>query len=187
MKKNPCGVIIRSAEWIMYRRPEDELTNLRSRYALRQDFEMYLGIPLHVMVMDLDDFKTINEAKGHAFGDSILIKTGNALTECFKGCHVYRYGNDEFLVVGENTPDKNFISDCAAAKKTLEESDISFSAGYVYGEPKEIPELRSMISQADEMLYEAKKAGNDQFRGKEFDRNYVTATKEGENRTERRR
>ena len=148
---------------------------------------MYLDIPLHVMVMDLDDFKTINETKGHAFGDSILVKTGNALTECFKGCHVYRYGNDEFLVVGENTPGKDFIADCAAVKKTLEESDISFSAGYVYGAPKEIPELRSMISQADEMLYEAKKAGNDQFRGKEFDRNYVTATKEGENRTERRR
>ena len=81
----------------------------------------------------IHDFKTINETKGHAFGDSILIKIGNALTECFKGCHVYRYGNDEFHVVGENTPDKDFIADCKAAKKTLEESDISFSAGYVYG------------------------------------------------------
>ena len=189
--------VVRRADKLMYENKwkhkhhiddqKDELTNLRSRYALRQDFEMYLDIPLHIMVMDLDDFKTINETKGHAFGDSILVKTGNALTECFKGCHVYRYGNDEFLVIGENTPGKDFIADCTAVKKTLEESDISFSAGYVYGAPKEIPELRSMISQADEMLYEAKKAGNDQFRGKEFDRNYVTATKEGENRTERRR
>lgn len=165
---------------------KDSLTNLRNRYSLRQDFEMYVGIPLHVMVLDLDDFKTINETKGHAFGDDALAKTGNALTDCFKGCHIYRYGNDEFLVIGENTPDKDFIADCTSVKKRLEESEISFSAGYVYGEPKEIPELRNMISQADEMLYEAKKTGKDQFQGKEFDRGYVAPTKADGNRAERR-
>ena len=184
--------VVRRADKLMYEHKwkhkhhideeKDEITNLRSRYALRQDFEMYLRIPLHVMVLDLDEFKTLNETKGHEYGNMILATVGKTLTECFRRCHSYRYGGDEFLVIGENEPDHDFISDCDTAKKMLEASDISFSAGYVHGIPEEIQDLRNMISQADEMLYEAKKAGKDQFRGNEFDRSHALHEKAGPSR-----
>ena len=188
--------VVRRADKMMYEHKwkhkhhideeKDPITNLRSRHALRQDFEMYLRIPLHVMVLDLDDFKTLNETNGHEFGNMILTTVGETLTTCFQRCHSYRYGGDEFLVIGENEPDNDFLHDCSAAKKKLEESDISFSAGYVYGTPEEIKDLRNMISQADEMLYRAKHAGKDQFVGNEFDRNHTFVDQKDKKRNDRR-
>ena len=68
----------------------DSLTNLRNRYALRQDFELYVGIPLYVGFLDMDDFKSLNDTKGHAFGDRMLTTVGRALTDSFRTSNCYR-------------------------------------------------------------------------------------------------
>ena len=52
--------------------------------------------------------------------------------------------------------------------RMLEESGISFSAGYVYGTTKDTQDVRSMIAQAENMLKEDKRGGKGQFRGKEY-------------------
>ena len=151
----------------------DSLTNLRNRYALRQDFELYVGIPLYVGFLDLDDFKTLNDSRGHAFGDRMLMAVGKALTDSFRTSNCYRYGGDEFLIIAENETEEGFKQSCDSAKRQLEAADIRFSGGCVYGVPESIPQLRSMIMQADEMLYRAKQNGKDQFAGSAFDRAYV--------------
>ena len=151
----------------------DSLTNLRNRYALRQDFELYVGIPLVVGFLDMDDFKSLNDTKGHAFGDRMLTIVGKALTDSFRTSNCYRYGGDEFLIIAENETEESFKASCEIAKAQLEAAHIHFSGGYVTGVPQTVPQLRSMIMQADEMLYTAKESGKDQFLGSAFDREHV--------------
>jgi len=159
---------------------KDSLTNLRNRYALRQDFELYVGIPLYVGFLDMDDFKSINDTRGHAFGDKILTTVGRTLTDSFRTSNCYRYGGDEFLIIAENETEETFKASCDEAKRRLEAAGIGFSGGYVYGVPETIPELRSMIMQADEMLYEAKDVGKSRFVGRPFDCNYVPSRESAE-------
>ena len=146
----------------------DELTGLKTRSALRQDFEMFVGIPLHIMILAPDDFRQLNKTKGHGYCDGILASVGKTLADCFHRCHSYRYGADEFLVIGENESEKDFTGDCERAGKLLEASDIRFFAGYVFGEPAGIQDLRNMITLADEVMKEAKEEGKERFIGKEY-------------------
>lgn len=151
----------------------DSLTNLRNRYSLRQDFEMYVGVPLHVAFLDLDNFKEMNDKNGHAFGDRILVAAGKALSESFRTANCYRYGGDEFLIIAENETDESFRASYEKTRKMLKDSQIQFSGGYVSGTPGTNSELRGMIMQADEMLYQAKAEGKNLFMGRVFDHTYV--------------
>ena len=151
----------------------DSLTNLRNRYALRQDFELYVGIPLVVGFLDIDDFKSLNDTQGHAFGDRMLTAVGKALTDSFRTSNCYRYGGDEFLIIAPNEAEEAFKAGCENVKKQLEAAHIHFSGGYVCGAPQTVPQLRGMIMQADEMLYAAKESGKDQFLGSAFDRKHA--------------
>ena len=59
----------------------DPLTKLKNRYALRRDFDRCFGRFIHVMMMDLDDFKGVNDTYGHEAGDELLRETGVVLRE----------------------------------------------------------------------------------------------------------
>lgn len=152
---------------------KDSLTNLRNRYSLRQDFEMYIGIPLHVAFIDLDNFKTINDTKGHVYGDRVLAAVGKALTESFRTSNCYRYGGDEFLIIAEKETEESFRASFENVKKQLSDFDIQLSGGYTFGVPETTAELRAMIMQADEMLYSVKEKGKGTFVGTAFDRKHV--------------
>lgn len=152
---------------------KDSLTNLRNRYSLRQDFEMYIGIPLHVAFIDLDNFKTINDTKGHVYGDKVLAAVGKALTESFRTSNCYRYGGDEFLIIAEKETEESFRASFENVKKQLSDFDIQLSGGYTFGVPETTAELRAMIMQADEMLYSVKEKGKGTFVGTAFDRKHV--------------
>ena len=151
----------------------DSLTNLRNRYSLRQDFELYVGVPIFLAFLDLDNFKGVNDSQGHVVGDRILASVGKALTDSFRTANCYRYGGDEFMIVAENVTEIDFLASAAQTTETLRVSGISFSGGYVYGTPETISELRSMVMQADEMLYQSKKEGKNRIRGCAYDRSHI--------------
>ena len=154
----------------------DPLTNLRNRYSLRQDFEMYVGIPLQIVFIDLDNFKEINDKNGHSYGDKILTIVGKSLTDHYRTANCYRYGGDEFLIIAERETEEGIVSSFGDMKKQLASSDICLSGGYVSGVPETVSELRSMIMQADEMLYQSKEEGKNQINGHPFDREHVPST-----------
>jgi diguanylate cyclase (GGDEF)-like protein len=151
----------------------DALTGIRNRLALRQDYDSYLHRKASVMMMDLNDFKGINDTLGHSEGDRVLRETGQLLADAFGAQHCYRYGGDEFLIIAENETEETFTASCEEASRQLEAAGIGFSGGYVYGVPESIPELRGMIMQADEMLYVAKESGKNQFVGGAYDHEHV--------------
>lgn len=158
----------------------DALTGLKNRFALRRDYPGLRSRNVFVLLMDIDDFKLINDTCGHDVGDDMLTKTGEALMDVFSKDLCYRYGGDEFLVICPDIDRTVFKSQISALRDRLGElagssSDISIhlSGGYVYGKVETNGDLRLMIRHADKYLYESKHNGKDLFIGNEFHKGFA--------------
>ena len=57
---------------------KDSLTGVKNRFALRRDYEKYDDTNVHIMMLDIDDFKKVNDRYGHSVGDYLLRKVGDA-------------------------------------------------------------------------------------------------------------
>lgn len=155
----------------------DALTGLLNRFAFRRAYPQYEKQALHVMMLDLDNFKQANDTYGHAVGDYVLREIGGSLKEIFGAPCCYRYGGDEFLVVCAEQDNEEFIGKIQRFKRSIHEIyldkqhlPIHFSAGFVYGVCELSSDLRLMIHHADNNLYKAKGMGKDRFIGTEFSR-----------------
>ena len=155
----------------------DSLTGVKNRFALRRDYDGYTEQEIHIMMLDIDDFKKVNDNYGHSVGDYLLKKTGDTLIDLFGAEHSYRYGGDEFMVIYPDIQESDFtklVSDMGSRLEEiyLEDKKLSvhFSAGYVYGKILLHDDLRLMIRQADELLYKAKGSGKSTFFGESYDR-----------------
>ena len=142
----------------------DALTRVGNRHALRRDYNSYQGHEVTVAMMDLDDFKMINDTHGHEEGDRVLREVGKLLSDTFGKEYCYRYGGDEFLLI---VPDIS-ISEFNEKLGTLEQNrpDIDdtawagFSVGFVRAMLTDSDMLRNLISRADEKMYESKQEKN---------------------------
>ena len=134
----------------------DALTGIRNRMALRRDNSSYLGHELAVMMIDLNDFKVINDTRGHEEGDRILRETGRLLANTFGEERCYRYGGDEFLVIVPDITEAAF-GEKLDAMTERRVGDASFSVGFVHGKPDDPEHLRRLIAAADERMYQAKR------------------------------
>ena len=145
----------------------DGLTGVRNRTALRVDFNSYLGRPVTVLMLDLNNFKTINDTLGHEEGDRVLKRTARLLSDAFGAEHCYRYGGDEFLVIYPDTSESTFAEKLDALARAHQAdglvdadgalTDYSFSVGYVRATPQDSDDLHELVSRADERMYQAKR------------------------------
>ncbi len=139
----------------------DALTGVRNRMALRQDYDSYLGQEVTVAMVDLNDFKIINDTHGHEEGDRILKETGALLAETFGQGHCYRYGGDEFLVIVPEISEAEFQKKLDAMMwhrpRVDETHTVELSVGYVHGTLDTSDRLRDLMSVADEKMYEVKR------------------------------
>lgn len=117
--------------------------------------------PLSVLMLDLDDFKKLNDGKGHLFGDRVLKELTETASMNIRHEDVLgRYGGEEFLVIMPG-------ADAAVARTVAERVRRSFErAGYTTVSigaatfSGEAPaDARAMIARADAKLYEAKRSG----------------------------
>ena len=86
----------------------DPLTGLRNRRALREEKEARIGLgkPFSLLLIDLDDFKRINDAYGHAVGDTLLIHVAAELTSLLPDdSFVARMGGDEIAIIATQLGD----------------------------------------------------------------------------------
>ena len=139
----------------------DALTGIRNRMALRQDYEAYRGKEVTVMMLDLDDFKILNDTHGHEEGDRVIRETGGLLAKTFGEDHCYRYGGDEFLVIAPDLSEKEFqekLDAMTQAKETIDKTGIlGFSVGYVRASVSDANRLLCLIAEADERMYQVKR------------------------------
>ncbi len=152
---------------------EDALTGSLNRRGLDDVYEREAAraerrnSPLCVALIDLDDFKRLNDTHGHAAGDEALIHLVRVMKDTLRSMDVIaRFGGEEFLIVLPDTP-------LAEAEQTMtrvlreltkqiflyrhERLLITFSAGVALRAPGE--DQASLIQRADAALYQAKKAG----------------------------
>ena len=155
----------------------DALTGIKNRYALRRDYDHFRGKYIHVMMIDLNGFKNINDTYGHEVGDALIRQAGRVLRETFGGDSSYRYGGDEFLVVCPDVTQEHFEQRVDEIRGGFEQITISstnipvhFSGGYVHGTFELEYDLRLMIRQADDCMYRAKRGSEDVCIGAEYSR-----------------
>ena len=149
------------------RSTHDELTGMKNRMALREDFPGYCHETLCVIMADVDHFKRYNDTYGHEVGDQILIAVASEITNLFGEDSTYRYGGDEFLIIQKDytrSEISTLLMVWADAVRNIrldiipEEGDFSCSYGFTYGRPSGEEELRQMVVRADRKLYEMKRS-----------------------------
>jgi two-component system cell cycle response regulator len=151
----------------------DALTGLLNRYGLQHvlvrehaEARRY-NRPLSCLVIDLDNFKTINDTYGHASGDLALQQIAGILREAVRASDtVFRYGGEEFLVLLPETDLDGAIAlaekiRLAAASRTFGEGQRSFTLTLSAGAGClcDNESGHDMIARADMALYRAKEQG----------------------------
>jgi len=154
----------------------DPLTELLNRRGLQKalshevDRSRRNGSGLHVLLVDVDDFKEINDALGHAVGDVALQEIGKAVKASVRSTdYVARIGGDEFLVLLPETSPAE--AERVAERIRLGMSGLAFSShahggrvtaslGLVRVSP-DTPSIDELLSQGHLVLREAKQAGKD--------------------------
>lgn len=155
----------------------DPLTGLYNRNMLRINYPEYKNRKLIVTLLDIDDFKKINDVYGHDTGDVALRELSEVLAGTFTNTDCYRYGGDEFLLIRLDENWSQFNLEMIRARSLLtkvvlgpEKLPLHISAGYVSGTTGNGEDLRSMFHLADEMLYESKRLGKNRVTGGMFRR-----------------
>jgi diguanylate cyclase (GGDEF)-like protein/PAS domain S-box-containing protein len=131
-----------------------------------------------LLIIDLDDFKTLNDTLGHPIGDLMLREAGRRLSACMREADtVGRMGGDEFVVVLDSlseTPEEAATQAEAIAEKVLAEFALSYtldchtysgtcSIGItVFGDDQS--NVDEVLQQADIAMYQAKAAGRNTAR-----------------------
>ena len=132
----------------------DSLTGIQNRNAYNQ-YISNLDIKKEkygVLLFDIDDFKKINDTKGHLSGDAVLKSVAKILDSLFSSPEytVYRIGGDEFAVISKNQTEKQIIEKMIDLKNILKkEGNIRLSSGYSMINKS----VRTAFKYADEMLY----------------------------------
>ncbi len=127
---------------------------------------------LAVMFIDLDNFKTINDMRGHPVGDRLLQEVGNRLNSCLrKEDTVARLSGDEFIIVLEDIADTRFLADVAGKILSSvsrpymlngEEAEITASIGISLF-PQDGRDVTRLVQNADAAMYRAKELGRGLF------------------------
>ncbi|HJV94239.1 MAG TPA: diguanylate cyclase, partial [Azonexus sp.] len=164
---------------INYLAYHDALTGLPNYLLLRDRLQQAVAFAdraaskLALLVIDLDQFKTINDSLGHAIGDKLLIAVAGRLTECAGGtATVSRQGGDEYLILLPNLADLDamvaFIGKLMFGLQTPfliegRELPISASVGIAVF-PNDGRDFDSLLKKADLAMYRAKDAGRNTYR-----------------------
>jgi len=158
---------------IHYLAEHDPLTNLPNRrsFHAKLDKEMTSGSKGAVILLDMDNFKSINDSLGHVFGDTVLQYVSEKLGEADPSIFVSRFGGDEFLILYKSKDEGDRIEDYikkifSLFKKTLQIEDqevkIEFSMG-ISVFPDDSENIDQIIMNADMALYHVKNNGKNNF------------------------
>ncbi|WP_240655830.1 putative bifunctional diguanylate cyclase/phosphodiesterase [Paraburkholderia phosphatilytica] len=166
--------VARAERELEYLASTDPLTNLPNRRSFYDSLHQRLRVArltrqqMGVILVDLDDFKTINDSLGHGAGDELLQHVATMLKEASNGQGaVSRMGGDEFAItldVGTNEAEVGAVAGSVARALgrpvTLAGRDMNVTASVGYClYPEAGDDAASLVSSADIALYQAKSRG----------------------------
>ena len=148
----------------------DELTGVKNRRRFREDLELFFavatrrGVPLSLVMLDVDSFKAYNDAFGHPAGDEVLRTVALALLDDTRGQDVVaRYGGEEFAVLLPLTGGADAEAIAERIRAGIEariwlRRGVTASLG-VATTGQDTPEPGALVEAADRALYQAKRSG----------------------------
>jgi len=153
----------------------DSLTQVPNRRALMQQAERALarrtGLPLALLMIDVDHFKRINDIHGHPAGDQVLRSVAGLLAGRLRRQDTLgRYGGEEFCVIAPDTGREGALRLAESLRETVTAATlttdqgghrVTVSIGCALCEPGQERVLKDLLAEADAALYQAKKAGRD--------------------------
>ena len=125
-----------------------------------------------LLVMDIDNFKSINDSFGHSIGDFFIANTGRCLLDCCRSSDfVGRFGGDEFVILMRGRLDRDIVEEKVKALTVSLKNFFRYNTKYEHysisvgctlfkkGTPR--PDYQELFNQADNALYVAKNSGKD--------------------------
>lgn len=157
----------------------DSLTQIPNRRALMDYAERVLaqrnGGPIAMLMIDVDNFKQINDTHGHLAGDEVLRSVAGLLVRRLRGHDLLgRYGGEEFCVVAPDTNAAGALTLAESLRESIASTPLEIEGGTIpvsisigvsfrpAGAPRE---LRELLAEADTALYAAKLAGRNRVAG----------------------
>ncbi|MDL2209882.1 GGDEF domain-containing protein [Desulfovibrio sp. OttesenSCG-928-O18] len=172
----PLQALRETLEELTFQRDHDMLTGLANRRLFDRQVTLEMqrshrtATPLSLVMLDLDNFKEINDTHGHATGDKVLMALGDLLLRSLRIYDIAaRIGGEEFCLV---LPGASTRQAADLAMRVLDDFRgtpfetpdggsffATFSAGIATstGDPQQT--YTALLAQADELLYEAKRQG----------------------------
>lgn len=149
----------------------DPLTGLLNRGSLEsraKELEYQSALtrePVGVVLLDLDNFKLVNDSLGHAAGDGVLVDVAYRLRKGLRSYDlIYRVGGDEILILlpGADIDQARSVGDCARSnvrqvQAGLDRTRVTASCGVSASRAGEPFDFKAISARADQALYAAKK------------------------------
>ena len=153
----------------------DPVTQARTKYYFLDQIEQEFshskrkGMPLSLIIFDIDFFKKINDSYGHPAGDYVLKRVSQITQDLIRTEDLFaRYGGEEFVVLMRETSEFDAITLAQRICKTIANSDFQFdehrfkvniSAGVACLQSNNFENSSDMIKSADQYLYFSKQNG----------------------------
>lgn len=157
----------------------DDLTglfNMRSLYTkldVEIDRSRRFGRVICAVMVDMDHFKSVNDAHDHLFGSYVISEVGRLIKNTTRNIDMpARYGGDEFLIVLTETHATGAMQFCERLKYAIEkttfkqghdEMNLTISVGMAFTKPSENITARELVRRADHALYRAKDEGRNRI------------------------
>lgn len=164
---------LREYETVVALAHTDGLTSLANHRRFHEDGDALVeasaadGEPFAVVIADIDDFKDLNDRKGHVAGDDALRLVGRTLSGGVRPADtVYRLGGEEFGVLLPGTTRSNARTVCRRLQRQLANTPMEWRLTVSIGiatYPEDGATLGDIMAAADAALYEAKRLGKDRI------------------------
>jgi diguanylate cyclase (GGDEF)-like protein len=171
---NDMTQYLQRIETLDFEATHDELTRIYNRRAFWEHAEEYLrkapkNQPFGLLMIDIDDFKTVNDTYGHPIGDCVLEGLATLIQKHLtEGTVFARYGGEEFVVFLENVNESMVGSTAETLRRLVElhpfqvqdlQLNILISIGVATGTTGSPLLLKDYIELADEAMYQSKREG----------------------------
>lgn len=151
----------------------DVLTGVWNKAACTKEAEHYLKNrekePFVFMVIDIDNFKDVNDTRGHGTGDKVLKLAGDVLRDTFREADIYgRFGGDEFTILMKNVEEKDLIEERILQFKNRFKRLVGISLDYtttmsvgaiIIDKNDDEVNYEELFHMADSVLYSVKRNG----------------------------